>query len=98
MVVAREVFQLHFGKAREALAVVREMRALMQRRGFAEARFLVDYVGEYYTLVMEITVDDLAGYERALAETTGDEEWRKLYARLVPLVRRGHREIFRTVD
>lgn len=98
MVVSREVFRLHFGKAREALAVVREMRDLMQRRGLAPVRFLTDYVGEYYTLVQEITADDLASYEETLKAALQDEEWQRLYARLVPLVRSGHREIFRTVD
>lgn len=98
MIVAREVFQLHFGKARDALAVVRDLRALIERRDVAQVRFLVDYVADYYTLVMEMTVEDLAAYEKALASTMADAEWRKLYARLVPLVRSGRREIFRTVD
>lgn len=98
MVVAREVFQLHFGKARDALAIVREMRDLMRRKEYAPTRFLTDYVGEYYTLVFEISAEDLAGYEEMLGVTMQDEEWRQLYARLVPLVRSGHREIFRTVD
>lgn len=98
MIVAREVFRLHFGKAREALAVVRDIRALIERRGFAQTRFLTDYVGEYYTLVQEMTFEDLAAYEEALKETMSDEEWRPLYARLIPLVRSGHREVFRTVD
>jgi hypothetical protein len=98
MVVAREVFQLHFGKAREAVALVREWRDLMAKQGYADVRFLTDYVGEYYTLVMELTTDDLASYERELDKVTKDEEWRRLYGRLIPLVRSGRREIFKVVD
>lgn len=98
MIVAREVFKLHFGKARDAVALVREWRDLMAKKGYAEVRFLTDYVGEYYTLVMELTTDDLATYERELDKVTKDEEWRRLYGRLIPLVRGGRREIFKVVD
>ncbi|WP_157205882.1 hypothetical protein [Calidithermus timidus] len=53
MIVLREVFQLHFGKAREALALVREALATGQRMGYPLSRVMGDVVGPYYTLVNE---------------------------------------------
>ncbi|HYV40681.1 MAG TPA: hypothetical protein VEO02_02715 [Thermoanaerobaculia bacterium] len=66
MIVVRNVFQLKFGKAREALAVWKDGRALFQRLGMPmeKSRLMTDVVGPFYTLVHEITVDSLTDYER----------------------------------
>lgn len=94
MIVVRDVFQLHFGKMREALAVLREMSDLERAGGYRVSRVLADLTGPYYTLVSESTFDSLTEYEGAL---NFSDEWRATYARLVPLVREGRREIFRVM-
>jgi len=95
MVVVRDVFSLHFGKAREALALAKEGRELERRAGYPVSRVLTDVVGDYYTLVMESSFENLAEHERALQAATQDEAWRGWYAEFAPLVREGRREIFR---
>lgn len=54
MILVRNVFQLKFGKAREAAALIKENEALIKRHGGAPTRFLTDLTGPFYTLVMEI--------------------------------------------
>ena len=98
MIVIRDVFKLEFGKARDAQAAMREMRPLIERLGMPGARVLTDLVGEYYTMVLETHAESLAEYESGMATLTQNDEWQRLYARFVPLVRHGYREILRTVD
>jgi hypothetical protein len=98
MIVVRDIFQLHFGKAREAIALAKEMRVIEQAAGYPVARILTDVVGEYYTLVMESTFENLAQHETGLRQGTQDPRWRELYATFVPLVRSGRREVFRVVE
>lgn len=95
MILVRDVFQLQFGKMRDALAVLGEMRDIERASGYDVTRVLTDLTGPYYTLVMESTFESLADYERGLQFT---DEWRAAYAHFVPLVLGGHREILRVVD
>ena len=97
MIVVRDIFQLHFGKAREAKELLTRGRSALEGAGYRVDRLLVDVTGEYYTLVMESRFEDLAAFERTLARTTSLDDWRSAYAELVPLVRRGRREILREV-
>lgn len=97
MIQVREVFQLHFGKFKEAAALAQEGVALEERLGGGSARILADLTGEYYTLVIEADYDDLASFEAALQRTTQSAEFRDWYPRFAALVRGGRREIFRVV-
>ena len=56
-VVVRDVFQLKFGKAREAVAVMKEGVAIHTRLATeGSARLLTDVTGRHYTLVLEMTL------------------------------------------
>ena len=61
MIVVRNVFQLKFGKAKEAVAAWKDGMALARKQGFAakSMRVLTDLVGPFYTLVFETTFDSL---------------------------------------
>ena len=97
MIVVRDVFQLKFGKAREAQALWQEGREFMKGDKMKDMRILTDLAGgPYYTLVMETTYDTLTDFESEMHDTLNDE-WRKWYQRFVPLVDGGHREIFNVV-
>jgi hypothetical protein len=99
MIVIRNVFQLKFGKAREALAVMKENVAIQKRLAAdAPVRLLTDVTGPFYRLVLEITVADLAAFEALAPRIFGDKDFRENYQKLVPLVESGHREIFNIVD
>lgn len=98
MIVVREVFQLHYGKYREAIALFKEMRDLSPSMGSNGTRFLTDAVGRYYTLIMESEYESLSAFERSMAEETAAEGMSELNARFVPLVMEGRREIYRIVE
>ena len=98
MIVVRDVFQLRFGKAREATALFQEgSRFLRRSEAVKDIRLMTDLAGPYYTLVLETAYDSLGEYEREMREGMTDPEWREWYARVTPLVESGRREIFTLV-
>ena len=101
MIMIRNVFQLKFGKAREAVALMKESRAIEKRvMGdlAAFSRILTDVTGPFYTLVLELTVPDLATFERNAPRLFADKEWQEQYQKMTALVKSGHREIFTIVE
>jgi hypothetical protein len=96
MILVRDIFQLHFGKSREALELMKEGRALEIEMGYPVKRVLADLTGPYYTVVSESLFESLADFERAA--TNFSPEWRAWYGRFTPLVREGRREIFRVIE
>ena len=99
MIVIRNVFQLKYGKAREALAVMKDGIAIQTRLApDASARLLTDVTGRHYTLVLEVTVPSLAAFEGTVPSIFGDKDFQANYQKMVPLVESGHREIFTIVD
>jgi hypothetical protein len=100
MIIVRNVFQLSFGKAREALALAKQNVEMSRKAGLQQdrMRLLTDVVGRFYTLVLEITFSDLAEMERTQSQMMGIPEWRAWYDKMVPLVESGYREIFRVVE
>jgi hypothetical protein len=99
MIVVRNVFRLKFGKAREAVAVMKEGIAIQKRLGSdIYARLLTDLSGDFYTLVLELTVPNLAALEATQPRLMGDKDWQANYQKFVPLVESGHREMFTIVE
>jgi hypothetical protein len=99
MIVVRNVFQLKFGKAREAVAVMKEGVAIQKRLvPDVSARLLTDVTGPNYTLVLELTVPNLAAFEANVPRVFGDKDFQANYQNMMPLVESGHREIFTIVD
>lgn len=98
MIMVRDIFQLQFGKARDAVAMMKEGQAILSRMGYAPARLLADVTGEYYTLVMETPFDSLADFEARMSEVSQNQDWRNWYGRFQALVRSGRREVFRVVE
>ena len=72
MIVIRNVFQLKFGKAREALALLKE-GLVIQKRAVTDVEFstrlLTDVTGPFYTVVLELTLPNLATLERSISQT-----------------------------
>lgn len=100
MFVVRDVFQLQFGMAKDAIALLKESVSMMKNAPLsAETRVLTDYAGvDYYTLILETSFANLADFERALGEIMGTDEWKKWYQRFLPLARSGHREILKVAE
>jgi hypothetical protein len=101
MIVVRNVFRLKFGKAREAVALVKEGMAIQKRvmTGFEySTRVLTDVTGPFYTLVLELTVPNLAIFETNAPRLFGDKDWQANYQKMSALVDSGYREIFSIVE
>jgi hypothetical protein len=101
MIVIRNVFQLKFGKAREAVALMKEGLAIQKRALTGvdfSARVLTDVTGPFYTLVLELTVPNMATFESVAPKLFGDKDWQANYQKVAPLVESGHREIYSIVE
>lgn len=98
MLVVRDIFQLHFGKSREAIALMKAVRQREVQLGYPVARLLADVTGTYYTLVSESHFETLGEFEAALKAIGGDSEWRGHYEKFIPFVKEGRREIFRVIE
>ena len=77
MVVIRNVFQLKFGKARDAVALVKDGLAIQNRLASAagldvKSRVLTDVTGPFYTLVLELTVPSLSAFEQYAPQLMGN--------------------------
>lgn len=99
MIVVRNVFHLKFGKAKEGLALVKEGVAIHQRESAQfTARIMVDLSGQFYTIVLEITVASLALLETEMPRVMNSPDWQANYQKLSALVESGHRELYRLVE
>jgi len=101
MIVVRNVFRLKFGKAREATALMKEGLAIQNRVMGGQTfstRVLTDVTGPFYTLVLELTVPNLATFESNAPKLFGDKEWQANYQKVSALVESGYREVFSVVE
>lgn len=97
MILVRNTFQLKFGKAKDAKAVTKDGMKALTASGLIEHRAYMDLTGPFYTLVLENTWDDLSSFERAMADMGANKQWQEWYAKLMPLVESGHREIYTVI-
>ncbi len=98
MIVVRDTFYLKFGKAREAKALLAEFSEILKKYDNTPRRFLTDFTGEAYRLILESSFADLGSYEKTLQSHFGRDEWRAWYEKFIPLVNRSKREILTLVE
>ena len=99
MIVVRNVFKLKFGKAKEAVAIMKEGLAIQKRTGGdLPSRLLTDLTGSFYTMVLEITAPNMAALEASMPKVMGDKEWQANYQKFSALVDSGSRQIFTIVE
>ena len=98
MLVVRNVFQLKYGKAKEAKAAIMEFAPEMTAAGMAPVRFLTDLTGQAYRLILESSFENLAAYEEDMKKIFGNPVWSDWYQKFVPLVESSYREILTIVD
>lgn len=98
MIQVRDIFQVKFGRMKEAKEIWKEMFKLMPAHGGSKPRLLTDLTGQYYTLVLESTFKDLTDYEAFSRQGMSAPELGALYGKFIPLVDSGRREIFTILD
>ena len=62
------------------------------------ARLLTDATGPFYTVVLELTVPNLAAFEGEAPRLMGDRDWQANYQKIAPLVESGSREVFTLLE
>jgi hypothetical protein len=97
MILVRDIFNLKFGKAREAMSLWQDGTKYLEQNGEGPYRVLTDVTGQYYTVVLESTFKSLAEFEKGHSQTGQSKEWHEWYQKFTPLVESGRREIFTIV-
>lgn len=98
MILVRDVFQLKFGKAKDAKEVWKEGLNINKEFSKIPFRILTDLTGKAYIFVLETKFDNLAVYENSMKNLMSAAEWKGWYAKFIPLVESSYREIFTIVD
>lgn len=98
MILVRDIFQLKFGKMKEAKDVWKEILKLSANSSSGPIRLLTDLTGDYYTLVLEHAFKNLGDYEANAQAQMSIPGMGPLYQKFVPLVDSGRREIFSIVE
>ena len=101
MIVVRNVFRLKYGKAKEAIALVKEGLVLQKKAVTGvdfSTRLLTDVTGPFYTLVLELTIANLATFETYAPRLFADKDWQANFQKMTPLVESGYREVFTIVE
>ncbi|MGN6392603.1 MAG: hypothetical protein ACTHM9_10205 [Gemmatimonadales bacterium] len=101
MIVVRNIFQVKFGQAREAIAAWKQGMSIAQRTGatVSSQRLLTDVAGpDFYTLVLEGTYPSLAEFERSAQAFMASAEFRAWYPAFAALCVGGRREILTVVE
>ncbi len=94
MFVIRNVFKCKPGQAKNLIERFRKSMALMEG---VRHRILVDYVANFWTVVIETETDDIAGFEKQFSEYGSRADVQEAMSGYLDSVESGYREIFRIV-
>lgn len=94
MILVRDVLEIDPAQMKMAKEATRGSQGLLKRLEYGPTRMMTDFVGTYYTFVIESEFPDLAAFETSLAGTFQDPEWQAFYGKLRPHVRGGRREVY----
>ncbi len=71
---------------------------MKKMKGFKGARILVDYVADYWTVVLETEIESLGDLEAQMNEYGSSKELQESMKGYMEEVEGGHREVFRIVE
>jgi hypothetical protein len=98
MFLIRDVFRCKPGKVRALAEKFKKTIPSMEREdGFVNCRVMTDFVGTYWTVVLQAEVDSLEKFEKHMREFGTRPAVRKALDSYMDLVHGGHREIYRIV-
>ena len=95
-IVERMVFQLKYGKARDAIAIWKEVMSIA--KGKPEAlpmRIMTDLTGPSYTLVMEMHYRNMTDFGPKMHTWMSDEKLHEIYGKFVPLCESSVRTLYK---
>lgn len=97
MYVIRDIFQLKFGHFKEARNLLNDAVARKLMPEAAGLRALSDFTGPAYRLIMEISFNSLAEYEKSLTSELSKDDWQQWYQQFKQHVDSSYREILKQV-
>ena len=96
MLLIRDVFRCRPGKASElARRLQRTLASSEAEDGFRNSRILIDYVGTYWTVVMEAEAEDLSQFDHHMDGYASRPVVQEAMHGYTELVLDGYREVFR---
>ena len=97
MIIVRHVFHLKFGKAKEAIAIWKEIMEASKKSNLnsPEMRLLSDLSGDAYTLVMELHLKSLLDMNPSQVIWATTPEFQDLYEKFKPLCESASKEYYR---
>lgn len=97
MYIVRDIFQLKFGRFRDAKALLDEAMKKGMLPEAKSSRVLSDFTGDAYRLIFETGYDTLADFEKELTTDMAKPDWQAWYARFKEHIESSHREILKQV-
>lgn len=98
MYVVRDVFNCKPGQSKAVADKFKNGLSIMKTMtGFVSGRILIDYIGSYWTVVLEMEVESLDLYEKQMTEYSTHDKMREALKGYVDQVNGGHREIYKVV-
>lgn len=94
MYVIRNVFKCKPGKAKAVIEKFKAAHALMADMNLDE-RILVDEVADFWTVVVEVNVEDLSAFSTAMQERGSRGDIQEAMSGYMDMVESGYREVFR---
>ena len=94
MILVRNVFHCHPGKAGELARTFNEMAGQMPESMRQPTRVLTDLSGRFETVVVETVVESIDAYLRGLQEMFADAATMQQQNPYTALVQSGHREYY----
>lgn len=102
MIVERLTFQAKYGQGDALVNLVREFNRIGAAKGLPTVpRVYVDRTGPMFTVIWDSEHADIAAYATATGTETGmysDAEFQTWFAKMIPLVERGERQLLETID
>jgi predicted ester cyclase len=95
--VVRDIFQLKFGRFKEAKKLLQEATDKEMLPEAQLTRVLTDFTGDSYRFIFEEGFDHLSDYELSLNNSLRTDEWQRWYEQFKVLVESSHREILKQV-
>jgi hypothetical protein len=98
MIIERNVFHLKFGKAKEAIAIWKEIMEAIKKNvtiPAPEMRLLSDLSGPSYTLVVELHLKSFMDMNPKQAIWATTESVQTLYHQFIPICESASREYYR---
>lgn len=96
MIIERNTFYLKFGKAKEAIAIWKQiMDEAKTAMNKPEMRLLTDITGHSYRIVMEMHIKSYTDIGPKNAAWMTHERFQELYEQFKPLCERAERELLK---